>query len=397
VPSALSLLRGIDVANDELAVPTWVLVPLYRYVREQAAYASVLPGAAGAPTLRTTAHVGEDFRHLLEGLRRVFEATEYLLALNGSRIGHATALGLDPRTWAESVGCLLMPKEDRLWDLVFEWRLYAGFHIPPEFLVNGPPGRQAHLAVQIQELACDIYGDEARGALALDPLALAQLHHDLHEFIVRDPRRPLLPGDMSVVRGLNRIRSDSRWSRSRCARLERYLGDASAFKRGQQLIDVTLNSSDIPALTAVQEAVRRGVAARGIVVEVNPTSNLLIGDMLDLRNHPILRLFPIEPDTGPPPVPIAIGSDDPVTFNTSLLREYALLYYTARGAGHSDRTVQDWLDRVRRTSMDARFTVPWRPSAHDQTERLLHALDRYLQIPTRQRYSLTPEAFAAEH
>src|SRR5262249_29600804 len=121
VPTALWLLRGIDVANDELAVPTWVLVPLYRYVRQEAAYASILsglePGAGEpVPTVRTTAHVGEDFRHLMEGLRRVFETVRYLLAGTGSRIGHATALGFDPRTWAESVGGLLMPKEERLWD-----------------------------------------------------------------------------------------------------------------------------------------------------------------------------------------------------------------------------------------------------------------------------------------
>jgi hypothetical protein len=32
VPTALWLVRGLDVASDELSVPTWVLVPLYRYV-----------------------------------------------------------------------------------------------------------------------------------------------------------------------------------------------------------------------------------------------------------------------------------------------------------------------------------------------------------------------------
>jgi hypothetical protein len=393
VPLALWLLRGIDVATDELGVPTWVLVPIYRYVRQEAAFASVLPGAGGAPTVRTTAHVGEDFRHLMEGMRRIFEAVRYLLASNGSRLGHATALGVDPRVWAESVGALLMPREERLWDLVFEWRLYSCFHVPPEFLVVGPAGRQAQLSVQIRELARDIYGDADETLEAVD---LAQLHHDLHAFMIPGVVRDLVPGDISVARGLNRVRRDPAWRQSRRAeRLERYLVDAAVFKRGQELIDVPLNEADVGALTAVQDAVRRGVAACGIVVEINPTSNLLIGDMLDLRNHPILRLFPIDPETGPPPVRIAIGSDDPVTFNTSLLREYALLYHAARAAGHSDRMVQAWLDTVRKTSMDARFTVPWRPDAPTQARRLVDCFNRYLHRPrTRDSYAATADSYA---
>jgi hypothetical protein len=381
VPSALWLMRGIDVASDELAVPTWALVPLYRYVRQEAAYAAMLPGAQGAPPLRTTAHVGEDFRHLMEGLRRIFEAARYLLAANGGRIGHATALGFEPRAWAGSVGALLMPMEERLWDLIFEWRLYAGFEVPAEFVAHAPAGRQAYLAVHIRELVQEICGCDD-GGRTWEASDLAQLHHDLHELMAGETRAVLRPDELSVARGLRRVWADERWaSPRRAARIQRYLGDRCVFRRGQQLVDVTLNEAEIAALEAVQQAVRRGIAARGIVVEVNPTSNLLIGDLLDLRNHPILRLFPVEPEEGPPPVQIAIGSDDPITFNTSLLREYALLYQAARAAGYSDRTVQDWLDRVRQTSMDARFSLAWRPDAPTRARRLRDDLDRFLQAP----------------
>ena len=110
---------------------------------------------------------------------------------------------------------------------------------------------------------------------------------------------------------------------------------------------------------ATQNALRRAVGARGLVVEINPSSNLLIGDMLDLRNHPVLRLSPPEPVPGIPPVPIAVGSDDPVTFSTHLLREYTLLHQAARAAGYSERTAHEWLESIRRTGMDARFTVAW--------------------------------------
>ena len=141
-------------------------------------------------------------------------------------------------------------------------------------------------------------------------------------------------------------------------------------------------SDEVEALNAVQSALRRGVAQRGIVVEVNPSSNLLIGDLLDLRNHPILRLNPPVPDPdGPPAVAIALGSDDPLTFSTDLLREYALLHQAACAAGYPERVVHEWLESIRRAGMDARFTLGWRPSARAKTEELISAMRKYLHEP----------------
>ena len=139
---------------------------------------------------------------------------------------------------------------------------------------------------------------------------------------------------------------------------------------------VTAEGEPIPPFTIVP-------GTRGIVVEVNPSSNLLIGNLLDLRNHPILRLFPPQSQEGqPPPVPIAVGADDPLTFSTFLLREYSLLHEAAVGAGYPERVVHEWLATVRQTSMDARFTVPWRPTALGMAEELLESLGDYLMKPS---------------
>lgn len=164
--------------------------------------------------------------------------------------------------------------------------------------------------------------------------------------------------------------------------LDDYLTSDRVFRRGQTPINVTNDARELAALFAVQAALRRGVARRGIVVEVNPSSNLLIGDLSDLRNHPILRLFP--PERGAddlPPVPIALGSDDPVTFTTSLLREYVLLHRAGRMAGYPERVVQTWLDAIRQTGMDARMTVAWRPSVECLGSRLLDELARFAGTP----------------
>lgn len=175
VPSALRLVRGLDVASDELSVPTWVVVPLFRYVYNRSALAAARRPSARLSPLRLTAHVGEDFRHLMEGLRRTYECIQYLLHRSGGRLGHATALGVDPRLWAESVGSLMMPAEDRLWDLVFEWRVYAHHRVPVELGAAAPSQRALRVESDIRELSEWVF----RRPYA--PNELAEAHHVLHQ------------------------------------------------------------------------------------------------------------------------------------------------------------------------------------------------------------------------
>lgn len=94
-PRSLALIRGIDVATDELGVPTWVLAPLFRYLRalSEAAAAVAPDGPDTLVPLRCTAHAGEDFVHLLTGLRNVEEAVRRLGLRAGDRIGHGVSLG----------------------------------------------------------------------------------------------------------------------------------------------------------------------------------------------------------------------------------------------------------------------------------------------------------------
>lgn len=383
VPSSLWLIRGLDVATDELGIPTWIFAPIFRHILDEAARVSAMNDAG--PPLRVTAHVGEDFRHLLEGLRRIYEQIHYILGNTTGRLGHAVALGVDPQTWAESVGSILMPAEERLWDLVWEWRLYSQYRLKPEYAAIAPPGRVATITNQIRFLSEHVFGTSH---YRLEELA--ELHHVLHRFLVPPiTRNPMVEGRFDTfqraardVRSLGKHQELVHWPQRVGQILETYIDDDACFHRGQKLIDIPICSGEVAALTAVQHALRRGIGQNGIVIEVNPSSNLLIGDLLDLRNHPILRLHPPVPDPdGPPPVAIAVGSDDPLTFSTQLLREYTLLHHAACSAGYPERSVQDWLETIRRTGMDARFTRAWKPNAEEKTKELVRDLSRYLHKP----------------
>src|SRR6185295_6813452 len=123
-PEILLLLRGLDVANAELAIPTWVTLPLFRRViRASERAAGILARKRPAwqvPRLRVTCHLGEDFVRLIQGLRRIHEPIEFGLLETGSRIGHAVALGVDPDAWAKSLTTVPQTVEERLADLLWE-------------------------------------------------------------------------------------------------------------------------------------------------------------------------------------------------------------------------------------------------------------------------------------
>lgn len=59
------------------------------------------------------------------------------------------------------------------------------------------------------------------------------------------------------------------------------------------------------------------LAASGVTVECCLTSNLLLGAVTDLRQHPLLRFLELG-------IPVALGTDDPVQFSTTIRREYEL-------------------------------------------------------------------------
>jgi adenosine/AMP deaminase-like protein len=345
-PLTLEVVRGIDVCTDELGVPHWVLVPVMRQVRQAAgAGARALRRLRGwtVPPLRTTIHAGEDFVHLLTGLRLVDQAIEQLGLREGDRIGHGLALGLDPREWARRACRVAMSREERLMDLVWEWSWYGQ--------QGGGTGttRQTVLLYELAHLTDHVFGR------AVSPYDLSLLVRDLCDphvmYDVGFPDGPPPPPPASGVV-------------TRRGRLRDYLCDQGVFERGREIVWVDAGSEG-EALAGLQAALRQKLGARGIAVEVNPTSNLLVGDLEDLSAHPLWRLRPPRGGGDAPPVSVCIGSDDPVVFASNLRHEYQLLSDALALAGLSDEEARTWLDRTRDCGLEGRFTQPFRHEVLD--------------------------------
>lgn len=333
-PEVLLRVRGVDYCTDELGIPTWVLKPAFEHFHSSARKAAQYLAETGTSVIgaRSTVHVGEDFVHLLGGLRRIGEAVEFLQLADGDRLGHALALGIDSREWVNAVPIVPITMGERLFDLI--WARHA-------IIKKGTASLNSYLPRIENELL-----EHARYvfAVAVQLHELDDLYEQLHQskalqsvgFPDESVSLANLPAALSLL---------SDW-----------LCNQAIFNRSTQIHCVS-TLEEAPFLSELQDLLRSEVAAKGIVIEVNPTSNLLVGNINDITNHPLWRMSSPDPNKSNN-LRICIGSDDPITFATNLPEEYQLLIDSITRAGYSSQDADRWIEEVREAGMASRFTIP---------------------------------------
>lgn len=372
-PRTLRIIRGLDLCTDETGIPTWVMAPLCRYVRDVSNVASAYLRAVWkeeiAP-LRMTVHAGEDFVHLLGGLRRIDEAVDQLGLGQGDRIGHGMALGTSAEAWARRSSGVAITRMERLLDLAWEWAFCT------QRAVNLSASRVQYVINQIEDLSTKIF---ARFAHPLQVVGFAKALTSERELATLGFPNGPLPASEEEYRerrsGLFRVPSvrvdaastpDRKQNSESWQLLYAYFSDRSTFRRGQEpiLIDP---SFEVDTIDLLQQELRRKIGQTGITVEINPSSNLLIGNLTDLKNHPLWRLKPPRGGDGSLPVAVCVGSDNPLTFTTRTREEYQLIYDTLTLAGLTDAEALRWVEEARNFGLESRFTLSeprdWSPES----------------------------------
>jgi len=351
-PRMLERVRGLDLCTDELGVPLWVMLPLIGHVRRAGEDAVRALRGSRHPVrpLRLTVHAGEDFVHLLGSIRRIGEAYDFLDLREGDRIGHGVALGVNVAHWASRAVGLAIPRGERLFDLMWTWRTIM--RADADALRPWLPW----IAQEACRVACDIFGEDA-SANVLNRFVL-----NLHSTV--DLARAGFPGGSGRTRRVTPAsRAPTGPTRQADQFVDSWLRDRRVFERAYALEPIDV-ARETPLVQALQDHVRTLLARAGIVVEINPSSNLLIGNLGDLTDHPLWRLCPPGADqSGSTRVRVCIGSDDPITFATRLPEEYQLLADAMTEAGLAMHQVDAWLERARAAGMNTRFTVPRSPVA----------------------------------
>lgn len=258
----------------------------------------------------------------------------------GDRLGHCIALGIDPVNWAESIGKVSISQEDRLFDLIWLWKNHGA----NEWWQDG----HQNMEYELSELINSMFGkiiDKLGGQLPTK-CQLVQLMSDLtNSQKLEAVGFPFHGGKIFNHENLQ------------LKLLFQYLTNYSIFIEGQRLKWIA-PELEAKLLSNIQNELRSKIGTMGITIEVNPSSNQLIGDFSDLKTHPLWRLSPPRPLDNVPPINICIGSDDPLLFTSDLRQEYQKVHDALILAGLSEQEVDNWINKVRKNGLNSRFTLP---------------------------------------
>lgn len=336
--------RGVDGAANELHAPPEV-------------FASIFRQAERLGLAHRSYHVGEDFPHLLTGLRHMLDAIELLNLRNGSRIGHGTALGIDPALWLSRMpGTLHLSRSERLLDLLAAWQLLRELPDCP---------MQAYQAeMQLNALLPQVF----RAPVAANLFERAMRCRGLQMGFVSQMQRDSSWqwGDASLVDSLReeaRLVSDARNLDPQALELLwTWHNDQELIGRSEALIEIEAQDALFtPAVyLRLQQALMARVAERRVVIETLPSSNVRISQYECFEEHHVMRWMGVPGFIKPGDVPImvSLGSDDPGIFAGNLKGEFYQLYAVLRKHGLPDTEALRHVAAVNERGRQYRFHDP---------------------------------------
>lgn len=287
-PWLLRELRGLSLMSWERNGPVWLFERALRRLRAASADIAARNTGLRVRPFQMALHLGEDFDHVISGLRQIYEPFEWGLIGRDDRIGHALALGLSASEWCSRYPWIRMRPWDRILDMGFAYWAFERLKLELDV------GVVERMRASAKEAVLAVFGD-----LALDPLDVAR------DLWLALPSQG--PAEAATA-------SDGVRMRASRGRRDSLLDDPSV---GRRALSPTMNvetSLDLPLATALHRVVHERVAAMHVLIEVNPSSNLLIGGFHRIFDQPVFQEVEL---------PITLSTDDPLTFGTTLADEYA--------------------------------------------------------------------------
>ncbi|MDR2918807.1 MAG: hypothetical protein LBV72_05530 [Tannerella sp.] len=297
---------GVDAASSEFDAPPEVFAPSFRYLRRKG-------------FRHFTYHAGEDFFHIISGLRAIYEAIEFNDLSNGDRIGHATATGICPNVWIRNVGNKLFIRQgDYLDDLLFTYHLIIS---KDDDLLKG---KIPFLVNRIQELSYRIY----RKSYSLGIMESTWLSRRFCPFLLfaglKEDAEILETFDDDEWCDIKKEIPDSCHD-ERVELLRKYHSDACR-KEYNKIIEIKTEEFYNPEeLRQLQLLTLALLHEKEIVIETLPTSNVRIGHHYNFDTYHLWNWLKWEKEGKAIP-PIVVGTDDTGIFATNIYNEYANIY-----------------------------------------------------------------------
>lgn len=362
VPGLNKFVVGLDAASNENQAEPWIFAPVYMRIRNRRITKPRLRGEYDeleyVNNIGFTFHVGEDFRHILSGLRHVDEVVQHFKYKAGDRLGHALALSVDVEEWTKENEVVVLPIIEYLEDLLWLWgkQIYENWSFMTSTEV---------LEGKILKLARDIEHDIHGMTVHMLYNAYQQKFSADYEGIFKKVRRYICPSGnaqectQDVEHFCKNYNRDSvygvNWTEEKvfCT----YFCPVFT-SRMQKPIMINVDRSEIDLFRIVQNNIVKEVERKGIYVEANPTSNLSIGEVPSFHSKHLLALNSkdlLENNERNHEVLITINSDDPLTFNTNTENELAYVYHALTYQGYNKESVLRWIDKIRQMGLDSSF------------------------------------------
>lgn len=351
-------LVGIDAASLENSTPVWVFAPIYENARDSSIERIGRKSRIGnyMQSLGFTFHAGEDFRHILSGLRRIDEAVEHLKFHAGDRIGHGIALGISPRKWKSQNPVIIIPQIEALENYLWAYDMLSVNYS------NFQATILAYIEKRIYQLAGRIYGgsqDEGgREGLGVEILVAGyqRLFTDNKSQYANDEKvREIRKGLCEKLQYGEKVIWD--------ARLLAAARHCKKFvKEMERPIQCEVTEQDVLIVDELQKILKEKLGKKGIVIEVNPSSNMAIADLDGIEENQLYQLDGIMDSQN---LIVCINSDDPAVFNTNVSNELAYIYYGMLEKNISREVALLWIDKIRRNGMNSSFIH------HQETDMLL--------------------------
>ncbi|GHT40690.1 hypothetical protein FACS189437_06630 [Bacteroidia bacterium] len=299
---------AVDAAASEFDTPPEVFAPAFRYLRRKGFH-------------HFTYHAGEDFFHIISGLRAIYEAVEFHELKQGDRIGHATATGISPEIWIRNIGEKMFIRQGEYMDnLLFAYHLIIEEDMEP--LKNNLP----LIINKIQELSNQIYQKyyslaTLEGAWLLRRfcpstlLSSSKPEAEIHSVFDNDEWCDIQ----------KEIPEASRSKDERVVVLKKY--HCKKYREQyEKIIEVKVcDYFNVQEIELLQRVLLKFLHKKEIVIETLPTSNIRIGHHFDFETYHLWKWIQWEKEGHPIP-PVVVGVDDSGIFATNIYNEYANIY-----------------------------------------------------------------------
>jgi len=368
------LVRGYDVAGNENELPIEVFSPILRVLRA-GKHPRGLPLSIRLQRPFITVHAGEDYSHLLSGLRAMDEAVEFCLLREGDRLGHGLALGVKPEKWAKRQRRTFLTAGQHLDNLVWAYHQSVQLsqltvdHIPVMNEIRDKIHYWSHRLYKFVSTPNLLYQAWLLRRNWPDFEDMQTEVANFHEWV---PDGELLMNHNSH----DGISPKTIWQRY----LDSGLEEDNPFNQiisinclpedGDKFIgsicdDDVISSGELRLYEAIQDFLMEKYSRKGLIIEACPTSNIYIGRFEKYHEHPLFRWNPPNPEwlkvgekcnrfglrSGP--LSVCLNTDDSALMPTTIANEHRLMRETAiQNFGIGSWMADIWIDMLRNKGIE---------------------------------------------